>query len=77
MTPRSSKPTAVKRPGSRNRFAFAALVGALMGALVLSLASCRGGTPGNSNAKTAPSTAAAARDAYDLAEMDFKTPPAV
>ncbi len=77
MTHRSSKPTGVKKPGSGNRFAFAALVGALMGALVLSLASCSGGTPGDSNAKTAPSTAAAARDAYDLAEMDFKTPPAV
>ena len=75
----SSMQPATKKGGSRGRLAMSvALVGALLGALVLSLAACRG-EPGDSNAKSAPSSTAptAPRDAYDLAEMDFKTPPAV
>ena len=42
---------------------------------------CRGGDTGDRTAAPAPSSAAsvaaAGRDAYDLLEMDFKTPPAV
>jgi len=76
----SSKRTATEKGATRRRLAAcAAIIGALMGALVLSLAGCRGGAPDDSSAKSVASPAGptAGRDAYDLSEMDFKTPPAV
>jgi len=56
----SSMPTAFEKGSARRRLvACAALFGALMGALVLSLAGCRGGAPDDSSAKSAASPFAA------------------
>lgn len=56
-------------------------VAVLAGALVLSLAACGSGAPGDRGAASAASTGAArpaaADDAYDVTKMDFKSPPAV
>jgi len=67
MKSRSSKQSAIKKAGTRHRLtALAALIGALMGALVLSLASCRGGAPGDSSANPSSAALTAGREGYDL-----------